>query len=597
MDRLTETISSTRDSKEDFYIQGSRLTYTVLERDVPADPYLVDKLKHIKDGTIFSTNEFIIALFSAFDVTIVTSEDMEDRIVNEVKILLNRFHFSQHPRIEISDLTFDAAKANQTPFEIKITDTWYRSAADKIASDDLLHEMFVSFFVTNRLRKLVPNFQLCYGGIKTFAPGIDCCGTGICPSDTQLKVDYLLLENLNGVKLTQRLKTCSVSMYLEWFLQILFSLELGVTQAGFTHNNLNPDNIIITSNNSIKIRYIHHNEAWILSASSIAVIKNFELAHVKHKSDQHDSETVVHGSEHFGPVGFESMGIYHNETRPFYDIYKFLMWSLRITQKHNTPVFNSIKALAGFFGLEDRIDGVLQKEENLGYIYSVEVGDTEKTRSLRELLGFAIREFPSEISAMLNKQQSYKVIDIIDCRRYCLLDGYRSVDVGARHFFDDWEIRDIMNRLNGLKKRSVEFLRLAGVDVKKDINANDSEIRLSEEAIEATTEYQQMRLLTFENADLIYNRDLEAAQKLRNEINEMIRIVNMDIDSYQIEKDHDAAERLYKRKQSICRSREQVKGRLVKLVAMASSLSAFSTKFLGGSKITNISVDGLQSFD
>lgn len=596
---LETALREARDSKEDFYLQGGRLKFMVSERDLEPDPYLADKLQLLPSGGNFNNVEFLTALFSAYDITVLTSEDLDNQLTENVKILLERIHSSQSGKIFTEDLAFSTREIRADPFEIKGSQ-----------EGALLHEIFVSFFVTNRLRKLIPNFQLCYAGLQ------------LTP-----KIDYLLLERLQGQSLTMMLRTCSLEQYLSWYLQVILALEFGVVHSGFTHNNLNPDNIQIVPANAdvskIKIRYFHHNEFWILETTEIAVLRNFELSHVKHKYDRviHSSSSsgnqdveiqetmVVNQSEHFGPIGLEEYGLFYNETRPFFDLYRFLMWSLRLTQKFNPTVFSQIRRLASYFGLEDgALESTLDREEKLGYIYSVSVSNLERTRSLREVLAFAVREFPNELSEMLRKQSSYSSLQIMDCSRFCVLDGYKLVEPVNR-FTDGWGLREIMERLNGLKKRTQELKRLAqltcALSGRDEGEEDDRKLCLtsSEEAIEAQTEYQLFLGSVRDQKDALHARAVLEIEGLQAFINEKIRIANIDIDGLKLEvatlnsKDEELLKRLFRRRAVVVRSVEAVKGKVVTLVGLVSQLTIFLQKFKPSENIPQFSISGIHALD
>lgn len=630
-DVLREKLRNTRDAKEDFYLQGSRLHYSVKERIVPLDPNLHLKLSSMRNQNDYTPLEYIAAIFGAFDVTVLTSEDMNFKITDEIKVLIDRIHSGNGSRINLEDLTFSRKKAIKQPFELKISQ----------GSDHLLHEMFVSFFVTNRLRKIIPNYQLCFAGLKAQTPN-DIhvpLEQHTCPFDTTNKVDYLLLENLDGISLTQALKTATLNEYLSWFVQIILSLEMGVVHCGFTHNNLNPDNIQIVpveqstsslfktndggekDRETIKIRYFHNNEQWLLDASSIAVIKNLETAHVKHKYDVAIQKTeesdeaavqemmIVNRSEHFGPVGFEGFGIFYNETRPFMDIYKFLMWSLRITQKFNRALYQEIKILGGFFGHTTlpSLESALDAEEHLGYIYNTEISTLEKSRSLRELLAFAISSFPKELSGMLAKESSYASATILSCPNYCLLDGYESINMTSnfdeKMVLENWTLREVMERLEGLKKRSQEMKRISALVCRSNFEGPDGNVcqPASEEAIESRTQYVEYFALVRKWAKQLKDRQIKEITEMKVVLDEKIRVANIDVDSYKLfrkssSKASTGIGNLDTMHRIICRERESIKGKIVTLVGLVSYLNIFVDKFPDAGEIPQFSLSGMNDF-
>lgn len=610
---LYDNLLTARNSKEDFYLQGSRLFYTVAERIPYPDPQLQQKLESLRQKGAYSTLESIAAVFSSFDVTVLTSEDMNFRVTEEIKIVLDRIHSSPVGNILVDDLAFSRRTAVPNPFDLKISN----------ADNDLLHEMFVAFFVTNRLRKIIPNFQLCFGGMKAHSPQtsyLDPLATSkTCPVDTLSKVDYLLLEHLDGKTLTEMLPYASLKDYLSWFVQILLSLEMGVVHSGFTHNNLHPDNIRIvpTNSNAAKIRYFHHNDQWLLDANSIAVLTNFSMAHVKHSYDsvaQSDSKTpgleihetmVVNKNEHLGPIGMEEYGIHYNETRPFFDIYKLLMWSLRITQSVNRPLYEELKVLGGFFGHStlDSLERVLNAEEPLGYAYSVEISNLERTRSLREVLAFTVANFSSELSGMLAKESQYASANILSCPRYCLLDGYSVVTLNKSTLLDGWGLREVLERLHGLKKRSKELKRLSSLTC-SNLNGAENELcqSASDEAIDAQNEYSDFQNIVQKNLQQLKNSAVEEIVILQEQLDNKIRIANSDGRGFQLFVSYSTGktDEILKQnsmKSGICRERDAIKGKIVTLVSMWSYLNLFIQEFPEVGEAPQINLSGLDPFE
>ncbi len=610
---LYDDLLKARNSKEDFYLQGSRLFYTVSERIPYPDPQLHAKLESLRLEGAYSTLESIAAVFSSFDVTVLTSEDMHSRVTDEIKIILDRIHSSPVGNILVDDLTFSRRTSIPNPFDLKVSN----------GDNDLLHEMFVAFFVTNRLRKVIPNFQLCFGGMKAHSPQVSYSDSltisKTCPVDTLSKVDYLLLENLDGKTLTQSLPQATLKDYLSWFVQILLSLEMGVIHSGFTHNNLHPDNIRIvpTNSKSSKIRYFHHNEQWLLDANSIAVLTNFGTAHVKHSYDavkRTDSVTgdveiheslVVNKSEHLGPIGMEHYGIYSNETRPFFDVYKVLMWSLRLTQSVNRPLYEELKVLGGFFGHAtlNSLEKVLNTEEPLGYAYSVDISNLERTRSLREVLAFTVANFSEELSGMLAKESQYTSANILSCPRYCVLDGYSVVTLDKSSILEGWGLREVLERLHGLKKRSKELKRLSTLTC-SNLDGAENELcqSASDEAIDAQNEYSDFQKIVKGNLQRLKDSSVKEITILQEQLDDKIRIANSDgrgfrlFVSYSTGKTDEILKQNAMRSK-ICREREAIKGKIVTLVEMWSYLNLFIQEFPEVGQVPQINLSGLDPFE
>jgi len=453
------------------------------------------------------------------------------------------------------------------------------------------------------------------------------CITNEPKHDTRQRIDYLLTDqiptntNVNNTMITL-LKTCDVEDFLSWMTQIILALEMGVIHFGFTHYNLHPDNIVIQKpiNDNAKsdfrylyVKYYHDNEIWLVKANSIATICNYDMSHVrawprsnKHHSiidyntnnvdnikfnpnfdgnndtvtddtdiivvdDLHDSSKKV---VHFGPIGYESLGIFETETRPFYDIYKLLMTSLNILRKHNPEVYGTARKLSKFFGFEYEHELVkaLTTEEKSGYIYSKEISNMEKIRSIKEFIHFMQVEFleVTEIKyndILVRSTDFYEIPNTLNCRQFCPIASYYSdnslaikykVDESSNsllEFFSDLE--DIMDRYYGLKRRVDEVKKLNRSlcnNTNEENNNNNSNgqecVISSDELLSITTEFKNYVLLILasidniqegenkdnvrggenkDNAMSIRDREVNSMEQLTEIINRLIAINNYDL--------------------------------------------------------------------
>ncbi|MBA3757210.1 MAG: hypothetical protein H0X02_13780, partial [Nitrosomonas sp.] len=464
----------------------------------------------------------------------------------------------------------------------------------------------------------------------------DC--VGICPCNTSQTVDYLLLEKLKGVTMTEALKTCTVEDYLSWILQLSLALEMGVIHCGFTHNNLHTDNVIIRKLDSYTtVRYFHRNQLYVLRTNTLAVMINFELAHVKHQyagvvnpQDAARAAFVVNQSEHFGPVGFSHLGIYHNETRPFYDLYKVVMWSLKVLEKHNNHgeddnVFLQARKASKFFGFvfERDLKKALATEAKLGFMYSVTISDVERSRSIGDFLNLLLAEFPryskfrradGSIFNPVGQRGGY-----LDCSNFCLLDGrstvinHDDVRTGKLDRLKFLGAQGILERHYGLRKRAEELAKFVGlvctvdVEVKRNGGSGDKELdakrqaeckRYTEEALEAEKEFKDFKaLLDYGKMD-VWKLTLVDIESLKGRIDEMIRVNNLQVQVYHDQvaliKDEagsvEAMRELLPSKELLCQNQETIKGNIVTLVSLLATLNTFSLEFELGQASPAISI-------
>lgn len=699
MDRAWQHLKNLRDDRERFFLQGSKLCFLHSEKlqsenrqigiqnpdkldVVSRNTQLVDRLSQLSSPEyyadseeptaqirpVYSNAQILNSMFCVYDITALFSEDLPEVTADKIKTIIHRINQSDDVIMAMSDLRSNPTGRiiGDDSIDIKVSNLELCLLNDKLKKDevnaglcdveeDLLHELFISFLYTNRLRKIIPNFQLCYAGLKATKNNqttneeenemtTNC--VGLCPYNTTQTIDYLIQEKLDGVTMTMALRTCTLTEYLSWMVQILFSLELGVIHFGFTHNNLNPDNITITpiqpqnnpkgdneknkSKQTINIPYFHNNNLFIVKASSIAVITNFELAHVKHKynvpansntpnnipnSPIPDDELLIKNqSEHFGPIGFENLGIFHNETRPFYDIYKIVMWSLRILQKHNEAVFSNARKISKFFGFvyERKLNEALANEERLSYIYSTSISELERTRSIRDLFKLMIKEFP-EMKTIVESVSSYNKVSVLKCDGFCPVSGFVSSDFTNGNKNSDtnslrlFSLQDILERYHGLNKRVEELTRLSyGFCKVSDTmnNSNKEEIEedrkrvmlcqpSTDELIEATREFKDYVKLIQINGIAIFNKAAADIDVLIKDINDRIRLNNIDVaNRKQYEKQINDRPKPILSKEYVQRKQEEITGKITILANRLSYLNKFGEQFsiIDGPVTTTIDV-------
>lgn len=527
MDALRVRLKKTRDRREQEILCKFKSCYTMSDikhyakhdpdsiktkLSALAKPTYIDYTteKMVAQHEVYSTSSLLTSLFCVYDLEIVRGgymgRDIElalDAAINwayvngEINLLSTISKEFTELSLKVSRLELCLAREDRESSHVACE-----------VEEDLLHEFFVASMYTNNLRKLVPNYQVYFLGIKSRTPTrinsisdtkLQEC-QAICPCDTSQTIDYVLIENLSGygyktATMTDALKSCSSEDFLSWIIQLVLALEMGVVHFGFTHNNLNPDNITICYKYGTRkesLRYFHNNACYIMKTSSVAVMTNFDTSHVKHKMKVESiDDLTTNRSEHFGPVGFDALGIFHNETRPFYDIYRITMWSLRILQCTNFEVFKEVRSISKFFGFTyDRdLKKALDKEESLSYTYSTTISELERTKSLKEFLNLMFEQFPQKMNSIM------------------------MLDFDYPNPLDRFSVRDIMDRYAGLKKRKDELKKLQVKHCR--IDDVDSEDLICEPT---TTELEQA-VAEFEGFVKLVNRNkLETVEKAKKEL-------------------------------------------------------------------------------
>lgn len=526
-----------------------------------------------KSSCYYGSTQALIALMEVYDLEIIISEQLTPDMISSIFKIINGARESK------SGFPLSPTDGNLLDdFEIRMSELelcTLENNRDCVYEQDFLHEMFISFYFTNNLRRIIPNFQLCYAGIKASSTSNSKClnlpesHAGLlvsplgnsserisylsedseefiksmsknrvsCACDSSQTVDYLILEKLKGLTMTQALKTCTLNEAVNWLIQIVLAMEMAVTNFGFTHYNLNPDNVVIVplsnGRESINVKYWHKNKIWSVKCSSIAVIRNFDLAHVKYTKTEFsdDGERIINGSEHFGPYGYEYMGIYHNETRPFYDIYRLVMWMIYITKYNNEKVGESLQKLAKFFGMVyvRDLDARLKSELEFGYIYSSDIGQTEKIRSLADFFLFIIKTFPLENTLSLFGS----LTTTMKCDVYCSLNTFDH-DIQIELVENPLRllgVRGCLNRKKGLEKRSSELKRMM---TNLCSITNKTCETATEESSEIEIELKEfVQLLKTYGEDLWYKSWTELRDEA-NEINSLISMLNNSVASFAV---------------------------------------------------------------
>lgn len=112
--------------------------------------------------------------------------------------------------------------------------------------DDISHEALVGLYVTNILRKWVPNFMYVYGHTKCSPMLIKNREVQTWCSSNELGVSYLVVENIkNSVPIWKWLQTASYEDFVKVILQIFNALNIAYKYFGFVHHDFHQDNIMV----------------------------------------------------------------------------------------------------------------------------------------------------------------------------------------------------------------------------------------------------------------------------------------------------------------------------------------------------------------
>lgn len=216
---------------------------------------------------------------------------------------------------------------------------------------DLSHEAAVGFYVTNKIRNLVPTFVYVYSAFTCSAPVVEgdipitwCSGI---PT-----VTYIVLENIhNSVTLGEFLEDCTEREFLEIYLQVLNALNIAVRENGYTHYDLHASNVLVHRlPDPVAIRYFGANDhrtskERYLVTNCIATIIDY------------GASRFTYDGVNFGLYGVSSHNIFVDRAFPIHDAYKLLCFSadkiIRFTKRDRRT--KTAKRLNGLLNIVDRI--------------------------------------------------------------------------------------------------------------------------------------------------------------------------------------------------------------------------------------------------
>jgi hypothetical protein len=243
-----------------------------------------------------------------------------------------------------------------------------RSARDS-SRDALLHEGIVGIYGTNSLRDSVPNFAYIFGGFKCspplLEPGSKEVITWCLNSDNA--VNYVLYENISpAVPISQYIKGCTVTEFLQMYMQVLYALRTAFQQIDFTHYDLNDDNVMVRDVvaptpvgrevnpdvliQSFQIPYVTSRGTEYLKTNKIACIINYSRAHFKLPPIYKVAHNSISPGENIGVSGLTEYSVYPQRSWIMHDLYKLLMFCGRgALQAGNNPVASEIAKIFKFF--------------------------------------------------------------------------------------------------------------------------------------------------------------------------------------------------------------------------------------------------------
>lgn len=270
-------------------------------------------------------------------------------------------------------------------------------------NSDILHELFIGLYGTNRLRSLLPNFAYIFGGFPCSPPIIQSRNEVVegrvirrdeaqvvsyCQRGNQNKVPYVIYENIApATSLGEYVQTCSGEEFFLVFRQLLNALRQAWLTIRFVHNDLHTGNVLI--------RQLDDFYSFPYStAQGVEYITTNQLATVIDVGRSH----IMYHDKHYGFSGLEDVGVFENIPLPITDVYKALFFSLYdMYYSNNVETFYQAKQLAAYFfpdllSLDDpsfdrKLIHLLEQERNNVYYY-LNFKQGEKQRFYRAAMNY-----------------------------------------------------------------------------------------------------------------------------------------------------------------------------------------------------------------
>lgn len=235
---------------------------------------------------------------------------------------------------------------------------------------DLVHELCVGLFGTNRLRVTLPNFAYIYGGFECSQPIIQdkqvvsWCHPTKNSTTSGVPINYLLYENVfpNSITLAEYSRSCTSSQFLEKYLQVIYALRYANQEIDFTHYHLTADRVILRSvepttapKSMFELPYTTERGLEYLLTDAVAMILDFSWAHFEYNG------------EPFGNYRHLDAFVYPRRSFPLTDAYKLLCTSLAAMQSGNNLVtFTEMAKILGFFSPDSPME-LLRQQAAIGY--------------------------------------------------------------------------------------------------------------------------------------------------------------------------------------------------------------------------------------
>ena len=237
--------------------------------------------------------------------------------------------------------------------------------AQKSKSTDLIHEAFVGMARAdangigglNYLRKYIPNFAFIYGAFYCSPPVIDPetkTVLELCSKDSPTTVPYTIYEQIfPSVSALRYISGSTTNSFLSMFMQVVMATFFAHSYNEYTHYDLHDQNVLMRnlSDSPFQIRYQFSDDDVYISATDVATIIDYGMAHIKHNGKNYGTH---------GP-GLYPFWIMPNKSWPFHDIYKFTCFLLRgAVDVGRSDIVQILEKVIRYFNKVDSLETILK---------------------------------------------------------------------------------------------------------------------------------------------------------------------------------------------------------------------------------------------
>jgi len=305
-------------------------------------------------------------------------------------------------------------------------------------NDNLVHEYFVavggtipnlkggmtSIIGVNWLRKVCLNYSQILGAFRCGPPDIDPLSKQVrswCDTTNKSRyVNYVIYEKIDGPDMDKLSSTITTDVFVTSMIQLAYALEIGQLYNGFTHYDLHHQNVIMrkvskNEGEEALIPFVLSEDLTVyISSPYIPTIIDYGRVHIQSPSPA--AEMMGQPTEHFGfHASFaRQYGIYADRARPYYDLYKFLGFTLYSMYQQKNPAFEEVWPIMGFFGLRTRdvvvqwllkhrntdLFSLIDDIEKVGFCLTKQLDDKivclpEKAATMFDFLQYVEAQFPT----------------------------------------------------------------------------------------------------------------------------------------------------------------------------------------------------------